>query len=120
MKTTLPSILAFDAVATAQLSPNITNPTLNLTAISASNSSSIFECWQLPSFVTSAVAGTVGALNFFLGNLDNATYTVIPPRFDGGIHNAPTPQFVYFSPDSLISLCQTAQLRFESRVGNTA
>jgi hypothetical protein len=96
MKTTLASILTFAAAATAQLSPNITTPTLNLTAISTSNGSSIFECWQLLSFVTSAGAGTVGALNLFLGNLDNATYTVIPPRFDGGIHNAPAPQFVVF------------------------
>jgi len=31
-------------------------------------------------------------LNLFFGDLSNATYTVIPPRFNGGIHNAPAPQ----------------------------
>jgi hypothetical protein len=96
MKTTLATILGHATAATAQLSPNVTTPSLNLTAISTSNGSSIFECWQLPNFYTSSGAGTVGALNLFLGNLDNATYTVIPPRFDGGIHNAPAPQFVAY------------------------
>lgn len=95
MKTPIASVLIFAASAAAQLS-NITTPTLNLTTISTSNGSSIFECWQLPNFYTSSGAGTIGALNLFLDNLDNATYTVIPPRFDGGLHNAPAPQFVVF------------------------
>jgi hypothetical protein len=75
----------------AQLS-NITTPTLNLTAIAASQGASVLECWQLPGFVASSGAGTVGALNLFLGDLSNATYTVIPPRFDGGLHHAPAAQ----------------------------
>lgn len=52
----------------------------------------MLECWALPGFVASAQAGTTGALNLFLGDLANATYTVIPPRFNGGLHNAPAPQ----------------------------
>jgi hypothetical protein len=96
MKTALASILALAAAATAQLSPNITTPTLNLTAISTSNGSSIFECWQLPSFVTSAGAGTVGALNLSLGKSRQRNIYRHPPRFDGGIHNASAPQFVVF------------------------
>jgi hypothetical protein len=97
MKTTFISTLALIAAATAQPTENCTTtPALNLTAISTSNGSSIFECWQLPKFHSSSSAGTVGALNSFLGNLDNATYTVIPPHFDGGLHNAPAPQFVAF------------------------
>jgi hypothetical protein len=67
-------------------------PALNLTAISASNGKSILECWALPGFVASARAGTVGALNLFLRDLANATYTVIPPQFNGGLHNTPAPQ----------------------------
>jgi hypothetical protein len=79
--------------ARAQLS-NITTPSLNLTALSASGGASILECWQLPGFTTSAQAGTSGALNLFLGDISNASYTVIPGRFDGGIHNAPAAQYV--------------------------
>jgi len=75
----------------AQLN-NITTPSLNLTAISAANGASVLQCWQLPGFAASSSAGTVGALNLFLGDLSNATYTVIPPRFNGGIHNAPAAQ----------------------------
>jgi hypothetical protein len=67
-------------------------PALNLTAISASSGNSALECWALPGFVASAQAGTVGALNLLLGDLVNATYTVIPPRFNGGLHKAPAPQ----------------------------
>lgn len=72
--------------------PSLVPPALNLTAISASNGKSVLECWALPGFVASAQAGTVGALNLFLRDLANAAYTVIPPRFNGGLHNAPAPQ----------------------------
>ena len=37
-------------------------------------------------------AGTAGALNLELGMVDNVTYTVVPGRFDGGVHNAPATQ----------------------------
>jgi hypothetical protein len=84
-------LLLISATTFAQLS-NLTTPSLNLTTISASNGASTLECWQLPGFKTSAQAGTSGALNLFLGELSNATYTVIPSRFNGGIHNAPSAQ----------------------------
>lgn len=90
MYATLAYLLGFSPVF-AQLS-NVTTPSLNLTAISAANGGSTLECWQLPGVVASAGAGTVGALNLFLGDLSNATYTVIPPRFNGGVHNAPAAQ----------------------------
>ena len=89
----------FSALAALVLPPYTTNaqPTafstaLNLTAISASSGNSVLECWALPGFVASAQAGTVGALNLVLGDLANATYTVIPPRLNGGLHKAPAPQ----------------------------
>jgi hypothetical protein len=81
-------------------------PALNLTAISASNGNSTLECWALPGFVASAQAGTVGALNLFLGDLANATYTVIPPRFNGGLHKAPAPQSVPRNPRKSLNLLQ--------------
>jgi hypothetical protein len=90
----------FSALAALVLSPYTANAqsstsvprALNLTAISASSGNSVLECWALPGFVASAQAGTAGALNLLLGDLANATYTVIPPKFNGGLHKAPAPQ----------------------------
>lgn len=66
---------------------------LNLTAIAAANGESILECWQLSEpFTFSNQAGTAGAAIKQLGNVANATYTVLPAKFDGGIHRAPAVQ----------------------------
>ena len=87
----LASLISALALTAAQLS-NITTPSLNLTAIATRNGSSVLECWQFPEFVTSATAGVAGALTLFLGDTVNATYTVLPPRFNGGVHTAPSAQ----------------------------
>lgn len=86
-------MLGLQHLTLAQLS-NVTTPSLNLTAITASNGSSIFECWQIASFAASAQAGTSGALNLFLSDAANISYTIIPARFDGGLHRAPAAQYV--------------------------
>ncbi|EPQ55764.1 hypothetical protein GLOTRDRAFT_121223 [Gloeophyllum trabeum ATCC 11539] len=71
--------------------------TLNLTALSAVNGQSVFECWALqPGFVSSAQPGTAGAISLQLGNLANASYAIIPAGFDAGRHNAPNVQYVVF------------------------
>lgn len=68
---------------------------LNITALSAQNGSSVLECWQiLPGFTTSSQAGTTGASILQLGNVANMSYSVIPPQFNAGLHNAPTTQYV--------------------------
>ncbi|KAI0795302.1 hypothetical protein BC629DRAFT_1506764 [Irpex lacteus] len=70
---------------------------LELTAIVTKSDASAFECWRLASsFTTSTGAGTVGASTLLIDDLANATYTVIPPRFEGGVHNAPHAQLVTF------------------------
>lgn len=76
--------------------PTFVPPTfLNVTAISAQNGLSILECWQiLPGFSTSSQAGIVGASSLQLGGVTNMSYTVIPPKFIAGLHNAPTNQYV--------------------------
>jgi hypothetical protein len=75
--------------------PFVPPTSLNITAISAQNGSSVFECWQiLPGFSTSSQAGTIGASILQLGNLANMSYSVIPPKFNAGLHNAPTTQYV--------------------------
>lgn len=64
-----------------------------LTVIAAANGESILECWQLSDpFILSSQAGTTGAAVKKLGNVANATYTVLPAKFDGGIHRAPAVQ----------------------------
>ena len=73
--------------------------TLNMTVINARNNHSTLECWAVePGFQTSSQAGTVGALALNLGLIGgagaNATYTVLPPGFEGGRHNAPARQYV--------------------------
>ena len=72
-----------------------TNATyLTLTTIVTKNNNSAFECWQLTEpFQRSAVPGTSGAESLTLGNITNYGYSIIPPRFDGGLHNAPAPQY---------------------------
>lgn len=68
---------------------------LNITALSAHNGASVLECWQiLPGFTTSSQAGTTGASILQLGGLANMSYSVIPPNFNAGLHNAPTTQCV--------------------------
>lgn len=51
------------------------------------------ECWEFSSpFTTSTAAGTSGASSLNLANVSNIVYTVLPPRFNGGVHNAPAAQ----------------------------
>lgn len=62
----------------------------NLTAIAVSANTSVLECWQLINpFVISDAPGTAGSATLQFGDLANATYTVLPPRFNGGLHRAP-------------------------------
>ncbi|MCJ1330782.1 hypothetical protein MMC10_007469 [Thelotrema lepadinum] len=89
--------------------PTITfaTPTyLNLTAISASNGLSTLECWQLTNlFTTSTQAGTAGTAVEQLGSASNASLTILLPNFNGGMHNAPSVQYVSFlSGKAVISL----------------
>ncbi|KAH7104485.1 hypothetical protein BKA62DRAFT_589910, partial [Auriculariales sp. MPI-PUGE-AT-0066] len=71
--------------------------TINVTALTAHHGRSVFECWALvPGFATSNQTGTAGAQKLELGNVANASYSILPPNFDGGLHNAPAIQFVAF------------------------
>ncbi|KAH9043929.1 hypothetical protein EDB85DRAFT_733685 [Lactarius pseudohatsudake] len=72
-------------------------PYLNVTALTAHGGVSVFECWQLlPGFATSSQTGTAGASILQLGNLANASFSVIPPGFNAGFHSAPAKQWVVF------------------------
>ncbi|KAH6616833.1 hypothetical protein C7974DRAFT_290972, partial [Boeremia exigua] len=66
---------------------------LNITAIAAANNASRLECWQL---AAPAVPGR-GALNYPLGDLEDAFVGVIPPNTTTGtIGNAERVQFSLF------------------------
>ncbi|KAI0842020.1 hypothetical protein F5Y06DRAFT_258836 [Hypoxylon sp. FL0890] len=70
---------------------------LNMTTLTGRDNVSVLECWQLTTpFVKSDVPGVSGTQTLNMGDLSNATYTVIPPRFDGGLHRAPFKQYVWF------------------------
>lgn len=74
---------------------------LNITALTAVNKSSVLECWSLtPGFSTSAQPGTTGAATVGIGALgsstDNSTFSVLPAQFNGGQHNAPAKQYVSY------------------------
>ena len=66
---------------------------IKITAISAANGASTLECWELLApFQIASEAGVAGAASAPLTDAGNVTYTIIPPKFDGGLHNAPRVQ----------------------------
>ncbi|KAI0293514.1 hypothetical protein B0F90DRAFT_1398783 [Multifurca ochricompacta] len=84
-------------VSTTSVSSFLPPTFLNVTALTAHKGVSVLECWQiLPGFTTSSQTGTAGASILQLGNLANASYSVIPPGFNAGFHTAPTIQWVVF------------------------
>lgn len=70
-----------------------------LTAISAnSKKESIIECWQLCTPINiSTQPGIQGAALQALGPVGNASVAILPPKFDGGLHNAPFNQYVTYT-----------------------
>ncbi|KAF2728010.1 hypothetical protein EJ04DRAFT_504788 [Polyplosphaeria fusca] len=78
-----------------QSDPNTTY--LTATALVTKNNASAFECWQLNEpFKRSSVPGVSGAQVATIGNYTDLGYTILPPRYDGGIHTAPVPQLVHY------------------------
>lgn len=65
---------------------------VNLTTTAAENGMSVLQCWQLDApFTTSTEKGTAGAMVAQLGNLANASYSIIPAG-SGSVHVAPAVQ----------------------------
>ncbi|KAG6215213.1 hypothetical protein E4U50_007822 [Claviceps purpurea] len=89
------NLLTRISLSAPPLLSNLTTPFLNLTAVTATNGVSLFECWQLATpFDNTAEKGIEGALKLSLGEAGNMSYDVIPGRFDGGFHHAPAFQYV--------------------------
>ena len=87
---------------------------LNITTIGAANGKSTLECWQLGApLLQSSQPGTAGAAIAQLGETGATSYTLLPPLYDGGLHNAPAVQYVFirsFLPAT--SLCSSRPLFF--------
>ncbi|KAI9456777.1 hypothetical protein F5148DRAFT_984300 [Russula earlei] len=67
---------------------------LNVTAISAQNGQSVLECWQiLPGFTTVTTSSGTTRSILRLGDVTNMSYSVLPPGFNGGLHNEPAIQW---------------------------
>jgi hypothetical protein len=63
-------------------------------ALVTKNNETVFECWQLTEpFKRSSVPGVSGTQVATISNNTNFAYTILPPRYDGGIHTAPAPQY---------------------------
>ena len=93
------SVLAFVALTFSSLiaaqAPNASNTTY-LTApalVTTPENTTTIQCWRLKHpFTVSTTAGTAGSRAVALGNVTNLGYVIQPPRFDGGLHNAPVAQ----------------------------
>lgn len=71
-------------------------PHLNVTAVTHFNDESVLQCWQiLDRFSVSDSPGVANGTSTFLGEVVNATLTIIPANSDGGRRYA-EPQFVHF------------------------
>ncbi|KAJ4346096.1 hypothetical protein N0V95_005712 [Ascochyta clinopodiicola] len=81
------TVLAFVAGTVSQAT------SLNITAISAANNAARLECWQL---AAPPVLGR-GAVNFALGDFDDAFVGIIPPNTTAGtLNNAAQVQYSLF------------------------
>jgi hypothetical protein len=96
------------------LSQSSTNSSyLTAPALVTIDNHTVIQCWRLAKpFVTSSTPGTTGAKAAVISNVTNlgrrqsrapgpglttvTAYTILPPRFDGGLHTAPAPQIVHF------------------------
>ncbi|KZM25676.1 uncharacterized protein EKO05_0003279 [Ascochyta rabiei] len=79
------------------LSQSTNTTSLTAPALVTNNNRTVIQCWRLRiPFQTSSTPGVVGAKAATVANVTNMAYTVLPPRFDGGLHRAPAPQIVHF------------------------
>jgi len=91
------AVLSLSSLITAQTC-DTSNNTLYLTApalVTTPQNTSTIQCWRLRNpFLISTTAGIAGSRALNLGNVTGLSYVVQPPRFEGGLHNAPVPQIV--------------------------
>jgi hypothetical protein len=91
-------LVLFTLLSSFTLAQFNTNTTyLVAPALVTHNNHTIIQCWKLASpFQRSSVPGVSGAQVATISNNTNLAYSILPPRFDGGVHTAPAPQIVHF------------------------
>ncbi|KAF1834797.1 hypothetical protein BDW02DRAFT_497558 [Decorospora gaudefroyi] len=76
------------------------NTTTYLTApalITSPQNTTVIQCWRLAQpFTRSSLPGITGSQTVTISNTTRLDYTILPPRYDGGLHTAPVPQLVHF------------------------
>ena len=87
------ALVLLSIIATASAANNTFLTSTALVTDKFNNSA--LQCWEfITPFSVSSDAGTSGAATLSF-NTTEAVYTVIPPRFNGGIHRAPKAQSVF-------------------------
>lgn len=82
------------ALASTAFAQNADITYLVAPALVTKNNKTVFECWQLNEpFKRSSVPGVSGTQVATISNNTNFAYTILPPRYDGGIHTAPAAQY---------------------------
>ena len=85
------SLLPLSLIGFTQATSHDASTHLRLTAVvSGPNIRAAFECWELESpFIKYPTVGEA----MELAKLSNATYVVLPPRSNEGIHKPPHPMY---------------------------
>ncbi|KAL8804120.1 MAG: hypothetical protein Q9182_002753 [Xanthomendoza sp. 2 TL-2023] len=98
--TSLPLILtaSLPDTATFHPPPKLTPQPLNITTLTNTPThESTIECWSIAPLTVSTTPGIQGALIAPLATPSALNFFTIPAKFDGGLHNAPVVQWVYFT-----------------------
>jgi hypothetical protein len=100
----LPHLLSLSLIPSASASALAQSTILNATYLTAPalittpQNTTTIQCWRLTApFTRSARPGIIGAQTLSVANVTDISYIITPPRFDGGLHNAPVAQYVHFS-----------------------
>ena len=85
-------LFAILPAALAQAYSNVTYLTAPALVTTPENTTTI-QCWRLATpFITSSTPGVSGTEVATISNVGDLEYTILPARYDGGVHNAPVPQ----------------------------
>lgn len=83
-------VSAISGIVAAQNNSYLTVTSL----VTNAQNNSALECWKFTTPLTVPSTPGISGSMLYAFNLSTANeYTVIPARFDGGIHNAPAPQY---------------------------
>ncbi|KAH7043324.1 hypothetical protein B0J12DRAFT_672714 [Macrophomina phaseolina] len=84
--------------ASTAAAQNATYLTATAIVTDTARNASALQCWEFTTPLdVPTTPGIAGALRFQFNLSSAVEYAAIPPRFDGGLHNAPQNQFVVFA-----------------------